>query len=218
MKIALVEDTPLLRETFGRLLAQLPGHSLVAAFPSAEDALAALQPGAADLLVADLDLPGQTGIELIARVRDQPLALQAVVWTVYDGADSVYAALRAGAVGYLLKSMGVEDLRRALLEIEQGGAPMSPRIARRLLRDLIPVDDDPSVRPPAEDPKRLSVRERHVLRAVAAGHSHKEIASEMGISAATVHTHLKRIYRKLHAVGRDDALQRARDLGIVVGG
>ena len=218
MKIALVEDTPLLRETFGHLVAQLPGHSLVAAFPSSEDALAALQPGMADLLVADLDLPGQTGIELIARVRDQPLALQAVVWTVYDGADSVYAALRAGAVGYLLKSMGVEDLRRALLEIEQGGAPMSPRIARRLLRDLIPVDDDRSVRPAAEDPKRLSVRERHVLRAVAAGHSHKEIASDMGISPATVHTHLKRIYRKLHAVGRDDALQRARDLGIVVGG
>ena len=164
MKIALVEDNPLLRDTFASLLARVPGHSLVAAFGTAEDALAGLQPGMADLLVADLDLPGRSGIELIARVQEEPLALPAVVWTVYDGADSVYAAIKAGAIGYLLKSMGRRELQGALHEIEEGGAPISPRIARRLLRDLAAPEPRESSEPdPATDTNELSIRERAVL-------------------------------------------------------
>lgn len=217
MRLVLVEDNPQLSSTFASLVAELPAHVLVACYPSAEAALAGLQPGMADLLIADLDLPGRSGVELIARVREEPWNLQALVWTVYEGHDVVYSAIKAGAIGYLLKSMGVQDLGGALHEIEQGGAPMSPRIARRLLRDLVETEGQPAPTS-GNEPKPLSVRERHVLRSVAAGHSHKEIALEMGISQHTVHTHLKRIYRKLHAAGRDDALQRARQLGIVLGG
>ena len=210
MRLALVEDNPLLAQTFARMVAELPGHVLVALFASAEDALAGLQPGMVDLLIVDLDLPGLTGAELIARVRNMPWCLQSLVWTVYDGHDVVYCAIKAGAIGYLLKSMGLQDLERALDEIEQGGAPMSPRIARRLLNDVV---ESGEWLPPS---RPLSIRERAVLRALAAGHSHKEIAGDMGISQHTVHTHLKRIYRKLHAAGRNEALERARQLGIVV--
>lgn len=216
MKIALVEDNPLLRDTFVSLLARVPGHSLVATFGSAEEALAGLQPGMADLLVADLDLPGRSGIELIARVQEPPLALQSVVWTIYDGADSVYAAIKAGAIGYLLKSMSRRELQGALQEIEEGGAPISPRIARRLLRDLAaPVPTSQSE--PDDDPHKLSIRERAVLRMIADGHCRKEIADDLGVSVNTVHTHVKRIYRKLHVTGRMDAIHRARQLGILAG-
>lgn len=217
MRLVLVEDNPQLSGTFASLVGELPAHQLVACYPSAEAALEGLRPGMADLLIADLDLPGCSGVELIAQVRDDPWNLQSLVWTVYDGHDVVYSAIKAGAIGYLLKSMGVQDLGSALHEIEQGGAPMSPRIARRLLRDLMEAEPQPGI-PAGDTSKPLSVRERHVLRAIAAGHSHKEIALEMGISQHTVHTHLKRIYRKLHAAGRDEALQRARQLGIVLGG
>jgi len=214
VKIVLVEDNPLLRDTFVSLLARVPGHSLVATFGSAEEALAGIQPGTADLMVADLDLPGQSGIELIARVQEQPLALQAVVWTVYDGAESVYAAIKAGAVGYLLKSMSRRELEAALHEIEEGGAPISPRIARRLLRDLA-TPEPTSESDAADDRQELSIRERAVLRMIADGHGRKEIAASLGVSVHTVHTHVKRVYRKLHVTGRDDAIHRARQLGIL---
>lgn len=212
MNLVLVEDNPGLSEAFARMVAELPAHRLVGAFPSAEAALEVLRPGMADLLVVDLDLPGQTGVELIARVREEPLGLSSLVWTIFDGHAAVYSALKAGALGYLLKATGVEELEDALRLFEQGGVPMTPRIARRLLRDM--VQAEPLAEP--EPDHGLSLRERSVLRAIAAGHSHKEVAQQMGISQHTVHTHLKRIYRKLHAAGRDQALERARRLGIVV--
>jgi len=216
VKIALVEDDVQVYDTFASLLGRVPGHALVGTFGSAEEALAGLQPGMADLLVADLDLPGRSGIELIARVQEPPLALQAVVWTVYDGADSVYAAIRAGAIGYLLKSMSRRELQGALKEIEEGGAPISPRIARRLLRDL--ATPGPTAEPDAVGgPHELSVRERAVLRMIADGHCRKEIAESLGVSINTVHSHVKRVYRKLHVTGRNDAIHRARQLGILAG-
>lgn len=216
MKIALVEDTALLRDTFASLLARVPGHSLVATYASAEDALAGLQPGMADLLVADLDLPGQSGVELIARVQGQPLALQAVVWTVYDGDHAVYAAIKAGAIGYLLKSLSLRELQAALREIEEGGAPISPRIARRLLRDLA-APDSASGSDADTGSQGLSIRERAVLRFIADGHCRKEIADALGVSINTVHSHVKRVYRKLQVTGRNDAIHRARQLGILAG-
>lgn len=210
MKLALVEDDPRLRDTFARLVAELPAHRLVVSYPSAEAALENLRPGDVNLVIADLGLPGTSGIDLIARLREEPWSLPSLVWTVCDARDVVYAAIRAGAIGYLLKSMGVEDLERALHDVEQGGAPMSPSIARRVLQDLMGTGGPTS----PEEP--LSVQECHVLRAIAAGHRHKEVAVELGISQHTVHSHLKRIYRKLHVHGRTEALQRARQLGIVV--
>ena len=163
MNIVLVEDLPALRETFARMVEAMPGHRLVAAFPTAEEAMQELRPGMADLLVVDLDLPGQGGIEFIRWLQDSPLQVPAVVWTIHEGREAVYAALKAGAVGYLAKGAKVHEFHAALDGIAEGGAPMSPRIARRLVEDLLnPV----APLPPAED---LSVREREVIRAVARG-------------------------------------------------
>ena len=211
MKLALVEDAPSLRQAFADLVALLPGRRLVASYPTAEAARRELRPGTADLVVVDLDLPGESGVDLIRWLGTWDRTLPAVVWTIHEGRDIVYSALKAGAVGYLVKAVGVRDVEVALTEIEAGGAPMSPRIARRLLKDL--VDSTPSPTP-AED---LSLREREVLRAVARGATHKEIAIALGMSPHTVHSHLKHIYKKLHAVGRAEAVARARHLGWVQG-
>lgn len=210
MKIALVEDLPALQATFASMLAAIPGHPLVATFASAEAAMEAVRPGLADLLVVDLDLPGASGIEFIRWLHESGLAIPAVVWTIHEGRDSVYAALKAGAVGYLAKGAKLPELQTALDGIAEGGAPMSPRIARRLLDDLL----GPSA--PLVSADEVTARERRVLRAVAAGQTHKEIGTELGISPATVRSHLKHIYKKLHAVGRAQALRRARDMGLIV--
>ena len=210
MKLALVEDDSRLSATFAQMVAALPEHELVVTYPSAEAALVGLRPGLADLLIADLQLPGQSGIELIRQVQAPPLELPAVAWTIYEGRDLVYAALKAGAVGYLLKSAGVAELASALQELREGGAPMSARIARRLLRDLV---DGAAPSSPGD---ALSAREREVLRAVAQGDSHKEISSRLGLSVHTVHSHLRNIYKKLQAAGRAEALQRAQELGLIV--
>ncbi len=210
MNIALVEDRASLRQTFARMLEAIPGHRLAAAFASAEEARAVIRPAMADLLVVDLDLPGESGIEFIRWLQESALGIPAVVWTIHDGRDAVYAALKAGAVGYLEKGAKVHEFQTALEGIEEGGAPMSPRIARRLLVDVL----SPSVSPrPTED---ISFREREVLRAVAAGQTHKEIAAELAISPFTVRAHIKHIYRKLHVMGRAQALQRAREIGLIV--
>lgn len=169
-----------------------------------------LRTGMADLIVVDLDLPGETGVEFIRWLQGSPFATPCVVWTIHEGRDVVYSALKAGAVGYLLKSIQPTELRSAFEEIQAGGAPMSPRIARRFLRDL--VDRNPTSSP-AES---LSVRERCILRFVARGDSYKEISAALGISPNTVHSHLNKIYRKLHAMGRNEALARAQELGLIV--
>lgn len=210
MRIALVEDIAALQETFARMIQAIPGHSLAAAFPSAEAAKDAFQPGLADLFVVDLDLPGASGIEFIRWLQESGAAIPAVVWTIHDGRDAVYAALKAGAVGYLAKGARLPELQAALDGIAEGGSPMSPRIARRLIDDLL----GPAAPPASADD--ISARERKVLRAVAAGQTHKEIAAELGISPATVRSHLKHIYKKLHAVGRAQALQRARQIGLIL--
>jgi len=211
VNIALIEDNPGLQATFAALLKHLPGHALASVFGSAEDAIEGLKPGMADLLVVDLELPGISGVDFIRWLQTSGLGIPAVVWTVHEGRDSVYAALKAGAIGYLDKGAKAPELQTAIEGIAQGGSPMSPRIARRLLDDLLGPAAPPRL---AED---ISVRERAVLRAVASGHSHKQIASDMGISPLTVRSHLQHIYKKLHVSGRAEALQRARDLGIIIG-
>ncbi len=211
MRIVLVEDNPGLRETFAQMVASMPAHQLVAAYPSAEAAKAAMQPGDADLAVVDIELPGESGIELIRWLKESQPDLPAVVWTVHEARDSVYAAIKAGALGYLIKAMALPDLQAALHELERGGAPMSPRIARRVLRDV--ADSIPEV-PPHE---ALSARELAVLRAIARGDTHKEIAQQLSVSMHTVHSHIGNTYRKLHAMRRADALARARQLGLIPG-
>lgn len=211
MNIALIEDSPGMQEAFARLLNAMPGHRLAGVFGSSEEAMASLKPGAADLLVVDLELPGANGVDFIRWLQGSGLGIPAVVWTVHEGREAVYAALKAGAIGYLDKGAKAHELQTALEGIAQGGSPMSPRIARRLIDDLL----NPSAPTPlAED---ISLRERAVLRAVASGKTHKQIGADLGISPLTVRSHLQHLYRKLHVTGRAEALQRARNLGLIIG-
>jgi DNA-binding NarL/FixJ family response regulator len=206
IRIIVVEDDRCLLENLTRLLGRRGDFEVAGCFTNAEDALAANPWQAGDVLIADIDLPGISGIELIARVKETQPEVLPLAHTIYEDRDTVFAALTAGAFGYLVKGCTAEVLETSIRDLVRGGAPMSPPIARRLL-DRFLQDSPP------EESAALSEREAGLLRLVAQGLIYKEIGEQLGISPHTVHTHIKNIYGKLHATDRQHALRRARMLG-----
>ena len=206
IRIIVVEDDARMLGYFARLLERREGFLVVGAYASADEALQAAPWSEGDVLISDIDLPGISGVELIAKARAANPDLLPLAYTIYEDRDTVFAALNAGAFGYLLKGCSAEYLETAIRELVRGGAPMSPVIARKLL-DRFLQDS------PAEPAEALSPREVELLRSVSEGFLYKEIGERLGISPHTVHTHIKNIYGKLHATNRQHALRRAKMLG-----
>jgi DNA-binding NarL/FixJ family response regulator len=206
IRIIVVEDDARLLESLARLLEKRADFHVTATHTSAEEALAANRWNEGDVLISDIDLPGISSVELIAKAKAANPELLPLAYTIYEDRDTVFAALNAGAFGYLLKGCSAEYLETSIRDLVRGGAPMSPAVARRLL-DRFLQDSPPE---PAE---ALSPREVELLRCVAEGLLYKEIGEQLGISPHTVHTHIKNIYGKLHATDRQHALRRARMLG-----
>jgi DNA-binding NarL/FixJ family response regulator len=209
IRIAFVEDDPRLRENVVKLLQRREDFEVAGSYANAEDALATHPWQAGDVLISDIDLPGISGIELIARVKQAHPEILPLAFTIYEDRDTVFAALTAGAFGYIVKGCSAECLETSIRELVRGGAPMSPSIARWLL-DRFLQDSPP------QESAALSTREIGLLRLVAQGLIYKEIGEQLGISPHTVHTHIKNIYGKLHATDRNHALRRARMLGYLV--
>jgi two-component system NarL family response regulator len=208
MNICIVEDNQPLLHNLCLLLAGEPGFGVTGAFASAEAALQALPWPPTDILLVDIDLPGLSGVDLIRKVHPQQPQLQILVHTISENRDTVFAALKAGALGYLLKGAPPRELLESLRSLHQGGAPMSPKIARKLIREL-------QLPQASQEPELLTQRERSVLTSIALGRSYKEMAQAFGLSAHTIHAHVKKVYEKLQAVTRADALLKARGLGVL---
>lgn len=206
MHIALVEDNSLTRETLKLLLSGEPSVLSVETYETGEELLADLEHTSPNVLLVDLDLPGMHGIELIQHVKYFTPQTEIMVYTIFEDRENVFAAIKAGASGYILKGSSPRELIESLQSLHQGGAPMSPKIARKIIREFQQAEEE-------ENP--LSHKERNVVRCIELGLSYKEIAERLCISPHTVHTHIKNIYEKLQANGRRDALSRARKLGII---
>lgn len=208
MKICIVEDNKPLLGNLRLLLDGEPGFSVTGVYASAEEALRAFPWDGADILLADLDLPGRSGVELIRQVHESNPAIQVLVYTISEERETVFAAIKAGAMGYLLKGCPPRELIEALRSLYQGGAPMSPKIARKVIGEL----QNPGKR---SDTDLLSRREKDILAGISLGRSYKELSQALNISPHTVHTHIKKIYEKLQAFSRAEALQKARSLGVI---
>ncbi len=207
MKVAIVEDDRLLRENLKLLLSGETGIAVVATYPTAEDALAGLKRARPDILLADIGLPGMSGIELIREIKDQLPDLEIMAHTVFDDRETVFSAIKAGASAYILKGSTPRDLIDALHTLARGGSPMSPKIARKVIREFQDEGMD--------DQYLLSHREREIVKEIENGLTYKDIAAKFSISPHTVHTHIKNIYEKLHAKDRQGALVAARKKGII---
>lgn len=198
--VALIEDDPAYREGVARLLRATGRFDVAEAFDRAEDALRVLPRRPVEVALVDVNLPGQSGPWAVRRLRTTCPGLRCVMLTIFEDAENLFASLQAGAAGYLLKSSPAEDIVAGLDELLAGGAPMSRRIARRVLASF--------AQPAPSGIDGVTPREAEIMNALARGLVYKEIAAELGISPATVKNHLYHIYEKLHVRSRTEAVMK----------
>jgi DNA-binding NarL/FixJ family response regulator len=199
IKLIIVEDDQQIQELLRILLNGTPGFYCQAVFSTATEFLAALPDLQPDMVLMDIDLGDDlNGIEAVRRLRHLRADIPVVMLTVHEDSEAVFAALCAGAVGYLIKGIAPTELLAALRDAATGGAPMSPRIARRVVETFHVGTQNP-----------LSSREKEVLTLLCAGDSYKSIADQLFISGHTVRSHIKNIYEKLHVHSRAEAVVKA---------
>jgi DNA-binding NarL/FixJ family response regulator len=203
LSVVIVEDQRDVREGLALLIGTAPGFSSVRSCRTMEEALSWLEGQQPDVLLTDLGLPGMSGIDGIRRIRARFETLPVLALTVHDNDDHIFDALCAGASGYLLKNTPPQRLLQCLRDAVRGEAPMSPEIARRVLR----VFRD--FRPPDRASYQLTPQETGLLRLLVDGHHKKTAADAMGISVNTVSFHLKNIYAKLQVHSKTEAVAKA---------
>ncbi|MGE0788681.1 MAG: response regulator [Sandaracinaceae bacterium] len=205
-RVLIVEDDPTYRDELELLLAETDDFVLAASCPEGASALAF--DGEIEMAIVDLGLPDGPGADVIRALRAERETLEVMAFTVFEERDVVFEAIVAGAGSYLLKGTPREEMIAALRELRAGGAPMSPKIARAVVEAF---QQQGSV----AERYVLSPRELEILRLLEEGYLYKEAAATLCVSPHTVHTHIKRIYEKLHARGRREALTKARLRGIL---
>jgi len=213
--ILIIDDDAASLARLARLVAELPADQApqINTAPDLVEARALLQAHHFDLALVDMQLPDGTGIELIGWMQQHEPQLQAVIVSAFAEEETIFAALRAGAVGYLLKDRDDIELTVALRSLQRGGAPIDPMIARRILA-LLPATQLPVAAPPATN-VHLSERELGILAHVAQGYGNREIAELLGLSRLTIEAHTRNIYRKLAVGSRTAAVYEARAMGLL---
>lgn len=198
--ITIVEDNEGTREGLKELLARAPGLSCVGAHPNGEEALRRIPAEKPDVVLMDINLPGMSGIECVARLKARSPETQVLMLTTYEESDLIFNSLRSGASGYLLKNMAPAELVQAIEQVHAGGAPMSMQIARKVVAHF------QQIKRPSSEVEKLTRREQEILGLLAQGYLYKEIADQLGISLSTVRAHLHTVYEKLHVQSRTEAV------------
>ena len=200
ISVGIVEDDAIIRTSLIKLMDSTAGFACVGACGSAEEAIAKLPALKPQVVLMDIHLPRASGIECTHRLKELLPATQILILTVYEDSENIFRALKAGASGYLLKRSEPEDIIRALKDVSDGGAPMTARIARKVVQSFSePVHGtNLSV--------KLTEREEEILSMLAKGYANKEISDKMAVSMSTVRTHLRHIYDKLHVRSRTEAV------------
>lgn len=203
LRVVLIEDLREIREGLAALINGTAGFECVASYGRMETALARIEKDQPDAILTDLGLPGMSGIEGIERLRWMFAETPIIALTIYDNDQQIFNALCNGANGYLLKNTTPARLLEALREAVEGGSPMSPNIAARVVRLFR------EFRPPELADYRLTSQETELLKLLVEGHHKKTAARELGISFHTVSFHLKNIYRKLQVHSKTEAVSKA---------
>ena len=205
--VAIVEDNAALGSSLRKIVESAPECRCVGVWTSAEDALKKIDAFRPHVVLMDINLPGMSGIEATARVKQHLPDIQVIMVTVYRDHDKIFAALKAGASGYLLKRSTPSDVRDAIRDVRSGGAPMSAEIARRVVEAF----HQPAKPEHSGAEVKLSKRETEILELLCEGLANKEIADRLDISVETVRVHLKHVYEKLHVRSRTEAAMKFRD-------
>lgn len=208
-RVAIVEDQRDIREGIGFLINNTAGYFCTGTYGSMEDALKNLGSSVPDVVLLDIGLPGMSGIDGIAILKKRWPDLLIVTLTVYDDDGRIFEALCAGANGYLLKKTPPVKLIEGLKEVVDGGAPMSPEVATRVIKIFR------EIRPPERATYHLTPHEIRLLKLLVDGHSYKTLAAELGSSINTVGFHMRSIYKKLQVHSKSEAVVKAMRNGLV---
>lgn len=201
MRLMIYEDNALLRDSLLLMLSTLPDIEIVGTFTNCDTVQADIAKYKPEVVLMDIDMPGKNGIYGAEQIKIIDANINVIMHTVFDDDDKIFKSLEAGADGYLLKSTSPAKLYEAIKDVILGSAPMSPGIARKVLKSF---HHKPA--PPQYD---LSKREIEILHLLVEGYSYKKIASECFISLDTVRSHLKNIYGKLHVNSGKEAVAKA---------
>ena len=230
IRVFVVEDQTKILKAQLRLLESRPELQIVGTALSGEAALEQLARAAPHVVLLDLGLPGMSGIEVTRAIREAHPRIEILIFTIFDEEDKVLEAVRAGASGYLLKGATADKIVEAIAEVHAGGTVIQPNLARRLLRHFragegeaqpaTPAAAEPA--PPAApapdragSPRPLSLRETEILQLIAKGVSNTEAAGALGVSKATIRTHLEHIYAKLEVTNRVEAVTEGIRQGLI---
>lgn len=203
IKVAVVEDQTPIRESLAWLINDSPGFRCTGAFGSMETALTKLGDDLPDVLLMDIGLPGMSGIEGVKEVKRRWPQVLILMLTVYEDNDHIFHALCAGACGYLLKKTTSEQLLGSIRDALNGGAPISPEIARQVINLF------QRFAPPDHADYGLTPHEKRLLKLIVDGHNYKSAAAELGVTVNTILFHVKSIYDKLHVHSKSAAVAKA---------
>jgi len=209
IRVLIVDDHTIVRKGIRALLAEIEGIEVVGEADNGQEAVTQAQTLHPDVILMDLAMPKMDGIEATRQIKTSQPESRILVMTSFAADDKVFPAIKAGALGYLLKESAPEDLVQAIHQIHRGESSLHPTIARKVLQEIT----HPSDRPPTPDP--LTEREAEVLRLVAQGLSNQDIARKLNISDPTVRTHVSNILSKLHLATRIQAALYALREGLV---
>ena len=209
--VLVVDDHALFRAGMLAVLGQLPDISIVGEAATGEEAITAVAEHQPDVVLMDLRMPGIGGLAATARISEKHPDVKVVVLTMSEDPDSIFAALRAGARGYLLKESGGDDVRRVIKGVSRGEAVFGPRVAEQVVRFFSTAAIGQAT---AEAFPDLTAREREVLELMARGLDNASIARRLFLSEKTVRNRVSDILTKLRARSRAEAVSRARDAGI----
>jgi DNA-binding NarL/FixJ family response regulator len=210
IQIAIFDDSKHLREALSILIRGQKDMRLVGNFADASNLLNDIRETSPEVILMDIDMPVINGIEAVTQIKKEFPGIAVMMLTVFEDEDKVFRSLCAGAIGYMLKNTEPIQLLDAIRELHQGGAPMTPSIARKVLLHF-----QQTVVPVSTESFDLSEREKDVLRHLVQGKSYKMIGDSLGIGYETVRSHMKHIYEKLHVASMTEAVAKTLRLKIL---
>ncbi len=211
IRLLVVDDHPIFRHGLISVLQQYPEFEVVGQATNGVEAVAEASKLQPDIIIMDIRMPGGNGVEATIALQQRLSQVKVLILTVSDREDDLFTAIKAGAKGYLLKSVGLQELIDSIRLVANGEAIVSPSMAVRLLEEFKQSGQDRA----NKDPRGLSPREKEVLQLIAQGGSNKEIADNLFISETTVKAHLRSILEKLHVRNRAEAVALAMANGLL---
>jgi len=208
MRVVIFEDNKLVRESFEAILNGTDGFTCAGAFSSCNNLNSDVERSKPDVILMDIEMSGMNGIEATKKIKDQYPGIKILIQTVFEDDEKIFAAICAGASGYMIKKTSPAKLIEALQEVYNGGAPMSPGVATRVLtlfQKFAPSQSESS----NQESVNLSKREKEILSLMMEGDNYHTIAKKCFLSYDTVRTHVRSIYKKLHVVSVNQAIVKA---------